>query len=151
MVRDKDIFQQTMTFFQNLDFPCNFWGRNKIMLQFFLNIDLTPHAEFHENPIKRSVWHTSQKMSTNWVTFGFGTMTSGHTLRARMAMAKFFTLQAQAIAEFSSCGEAACYPEILRIWYNFVQGNICIGQIMKTRFWQKLWTAVQCKGACSYT
>ena len=29
--------------------------------------------------------------------------------------AKFFTLQAQAIAGFSSCGEAACYPEILRI------------------------------------
>ena len=25
-------------------------------------------------------------------------------------------------------------PEILRISYNFVQDNICIGQIMKTRF-----------------
>ena len=46
-----------------------------------------------------------------------------------MAMAKFFTLQAQAIVGFSSCGEAACYPEILRILYNFAQDNICIGQI----------------------
>ena len=52
--------------------------------------------------------------------------------------AKFFTLQAQAIAGFSSCEEANCYPELLRISYNFVQDNICIGQIMKTRFWQKL-------------
>ena len=53
-----------------------------------------------------------------------------HDVRtARIAMAKFFTLQAQAIAGFSSCGEAACYPEILRISYNFVQDNICIGQI----------------------
>ena len=51
-----------------------------------------------------------------------------------LAVAKFCTLQAQAIAGFSSCGEAACYPEILRISYNFVQDNICIGQIMKTRF-----------------
>ena len=56
-------------------------------------------------------------------------MTSGHTLRARMAMVKFFNLQAQAIAGFSSY---ACYPEILRISYNFVEDNICIGQIMKT-------------------
>ena len=40
-------------------------------------------------------------------------------------MAKFFTLQAQAIAGFSSCGEAVCYPEILRISYNFIQDNIC--------------------------
>ena len=46
-------------------------------------------------------------------------------LTACMAMATFFSLQAQAIAGFSSCGEAACYPEILRISYNFVQGNIC--------------------------
>ena len=61
-------------------------------------------------------------------------MTSGHTLRGRMAVAKFFTLQAQAIAGFSSCGEAVCYPEILRISYNFVHNNIRIGQIMKTRF-----------------
>ena len=65
-------------------------------------------------------------MPTIWVTFEFGAMTSGHTLRARIAMAKFFTLQAQAIAGFSSCGEAACHPEILRISYNFVQDNICI-------------------------
>ena len=28
-----------------------------------------------------SVWHTSKKMSTIWVTFEFGTMTSRHTLR----------------------------------------------------------------------
>ena len=33
-----------------------------------------------------------------------------------------------------SCGEATCYPEILRIPYNFVQDIICIGQIMKTCF-----------------
>ena len=32
-----------------------------------------------------------------------------------------------------SCGEATCYTEILRISYNFVQDNICIGH-MKTRF-----------------
>ena len=64
-------------------------------------------------------------------------MTSGHTLRARITMAKFFILQAQAIAGFSSCGEAACYPEILRISYNFVQDNICIGQIT-WRIWLML-------------
>ena len=83
-------------------------------------------------------------MSTIWVTFEFGTMMSGHTLRACMAVVKFFTLQAQAIAG-SRGRQPACYPEILRISYNFVQDNICIGQIMKTRFWQKLWTAVKCK------
>ena len=47
-------------------------------------------------------------------------MTSRCTLRART---KFCTLQAQAIAGFSSCGEATCYPEILRISYNFVKDN----------------------------
>ena len=57
-------------------------------------------------------------------------MTSGRTL---WAVTKFCTLQAQAIAGFSSCGEATCYPEILRISYNFVQDNICIGQIMQPR------------------
>ena len=56
-------------------------------------------------------------------------MTSGHTSRARMAMPKFFTLQAQVITGFSSCGEADCYPEILRISFNFAQGNICIGHV----------------------
>ena len=40
-------------------------------------------------------------------------------LGARMALAKFSTLQAQAIAGFSSCGETACYPEILRISLQF--------------------------------
>ena len=80
-----------------------------------------------QNPF--SVWHTSQKMSTIWVTFEFGTMTSGHTVRARIAMAKFFILQAQAIAGFSSCEEAACYPEILRISYNLYKTTFCIGQI----------------------
>ena len=44
-------------------------------------------------------------------------------------MAKFFTLQGQAIAGFSISGEVACYPEILRISYNFVQDNIFIGKI----------------------
>ena len=42
-------------------------------------------------------------------------MTSGRTLRAHTAVTKFCILQAQAIAGFSSCGEAGCYPEILRI------------------------------------
>ena len=52
------------------------------------------------------------------------------TSRARTAVAKFSTLQVQAIVGFSSCGEApvACHPEILLISYNSVQdNNICIG------------------------
>ena len=48
-----DLFQATMAFYQNLDFPHNFCWRNEIMLQFLINIDLKPHAKFHrENPIK---------------------------------------------------------------------------------------------------
>ena len=64
-------------------------------------------------------------------------MTSGHTLRARIAMAKFFTLQAQAIAGFSSCGEAACYPEILFFLFleifiqnmQFIYTDICLNNL----------------------
>ena len=64
-----------------------------------------------------TVWHTSPKRSTIWETFECGAMKSGRTSRARTALAKFFTLLAQAIAGFSSCGEVACYPQILGISY----------------------------------
>ena len=81
-----------------------------------------------------SIFKISQKMGENIFqfdtqippglqfegTFQCGIMTSGRTSRARTDMAKFFTLQAQAIAGFSSCGEVACYPKFLRISYNSV-------------------------------
>ena len=92
---------------------------NKTSRKFITKLESVEVIHLVSSAIYTSVWHTSQKMSTIWVTFEFGTMTSGHTLRARIAMAKFFSFQAQAIAGFSSCGEAACYPEILRISYNF--------------------------------
>ena len=48
-------------------------------------------------------------------TFEYGTMTSGCTSQPRTAMAKFLTVQTQAIAGFSSCREVACYPMTLRM------------------------------------
>ena len=121
---------------------------NFLIESFSFKLRMNPSCMYHvwivnASEMHHTVWHTSQKMSTIWVTFEFGTMTSGHTLRVRIAKAKFFTLQAQAIAGFSSCGKAACYPEILRISYNFVQDNICIGQIT----WWSGWCYVN-KGKC---
>ena len=52
---------------------------------------------------------------------------------ARTAVAKFFTLQAQAIAGLSSCREVACYSEILRISYNFVRDSI-ISRLYEEKF-----------------
>ena len=55
------------------------------------------------------------------------------------ALAKFFTLQAQAIAGFLSSGEVACYPEILGISYilykitTFVLNNLRIEVSDKNR------------------
>ena len=40
-------------------------------------------------------------------------MTSGRTLRAHTAVAKFCTLQAQAITGFSSCGRQPAIPRPL--------------------------------------
>ena len=43
-----------------------------------------------------------------------------------------FTLQAQAIAGFSICGEATCYPEILRISYNSVyRTTFVLGKLLR--------------------
>ena len=58
-------------------------------------------------------------------------MTSGHTLRARMAMAEFFTLQAQAIAGFSSCEEANCYPEILQYRTILYKTTFVLGKLWR--------------------
>ena len=53
-------------------------------------------------------------------TFECWTITPGRTSPPRTALAKFFTLQAQAVVGFSSCGEVTCSPKIFRISYNFV-------------------------------
>ena len=58
-------------------------------------------------------------------------MTSGRALRAHTAVAKFCTMQAQAI---TAVGRQPAIPRSLEYRTILYKDNICIGQIMKTRF-----------------
>ena len=70
-------------------------------------------------------------MCTVWVTFEFGTMTSGHTLRALMAVAKFSILQAQAIAGFSSLGRQLAIPRSLEYRSILYKTTFVLGKLWR--------------------